>query len=148
MAQARSCGLSSSNRSWPIAELRGAAHRPRTPQSNEIAERVIKQLMQAARSQMVRSGRGEEHCFFALADAAFKSSASPTDTSAGRRRARDGRVSPSTTIIHVFGDLSVSCSSDLIRNGASWRRKTGHCAGMCSYARKQAGQVGKRNLPT
>ncbi|CAN0496688.1 unnamed protein product, partial [Discosporangium mesarthrocarpum] len=48
-----------------------------TPQSNGIAERAIKQLMQAARSQLVRSGRGEEHWFFAVADAAFKTGGMP-----------------------------------------------------------------------
>ncbi|CAN0455718.1 unnamed protein product, partial [Discosporangium mesarthrocarpum] len=47
---------------------------PYTPQSNGIAERAIKQLMQAARSQLIRSGLGEEFWFFAVADAAFKSS--------------------------------------------------------------------------
>lgn len=37
----------------------------RTPQSNGIAERAIKKLMQAARGQLVRSRRGEEYWFFA-----------------------------------------------------------------------------------
>ncbi|CAN0472093.1 unnamed protein product [Discosporangium mesarthrocarpum] len=50
---------------------------PYTPQSNGIAERVIKQLMQAARSQLVRSGLGEEFWFFAVANSAFKSSGMP-----------------------------------------------------------------------
>ncbi|CAN0469527.1 unnamed protein product, partial [Discosporangium mesarthrocarpum] len=50
---------------------------PYTPQSNAIAERAIKQLMQAARSQLVRSGLGEEFWFFAVADAAFKSFGMP-----------------------------------------------------------------------
>ncbi|CAN0514255.1 unnamed protein product [Discosporangium mesarthrocarpum] len=50
---------------------------PRTPQSNGITERAIKQLMQAARSQLVRSGLGKKHWFFAVADAAFKTEGMP-----------------------------------------------------------------------
>ncbi|CAN0497107.1 unnamed protein product [Discosporangium mesarthrocarpum] len=50
---------------------------PRTLQSNRIDERAIKQLMQAARSQLLRSGLGEEHWFFAVADAAFKTGGMP-----------------------------------------------------------------------
>ncbi|CAN0427666.1 unnamed protein product, partial [Discosporangium mesarthrocarpum] len=50
---------------------------PYTPQSNGIAERAIKQLMQAARSQLVRSGLGKEFWFFAVADAALTSSGMP-----------------------------------------------------------------------
>ncbi|CAN0439419.1 unnamed protein product [Discosporangium mesarthrocarpum] len=50
---------------------------PYTPQSNGIAEQAIKQLMQATRSQLVRSGLGEEFLFFAVADAVFKSSGMP-----------------------------------------------------------------------
>ncbi|CAN0503525.1 unnamed protein product [Discosporangium mesarthrocarpum] len=50
---------------------------PRTPQSNGIAVLAIKQLMQAARSQLVRSGLGKEHWFFAVADAVFKTGGMP-----------------------------------------------------------------------
>ncbi|CAN0458939.1 unnamed protein product [Discosporangium mesarthrocarpum] len=50
---------------------------PYTPQSNGITEGDIKQLMQAACTQLVRSGLGEEFWFFAVADAAFKSSGMP-----------------------------------------------------------------------
>ncbi|CAM9813515.1 unnamed protein product, partial [Choristocarpus tenellus] len=50
---------------------------PRTPQSNVIAERAIKQIMQAARSQLIQAGMGEEFCFFAVADATFKATGMP-----------------------------------------------------------------------
>ncbi|CAM9476000.1 unnamed protein product, partial [Choristocarpus tenellus] len=44
---------------------------PKTPQSNGIAERAIKQLIGAARSQLVKAGLGDEHWFFAITDVAF-----------------------------------------------------------------------------
>ncbi|CAM9887930.1 unnamed protein product [Choristocarpus tenellus] len=50
---------------------------PRTPQSNGIAERAIKQLMGAARSQLVKAGLGDEYWFFAITDAAFKTRGMP-----------------------------------------------------------------------
>lgn len=45
-------------------------------QSKKIAERAIKQLMQAARSQRVRFERGEEYWFF-VANATCKTSGMP-----------------------------------------------------------------------
>ncbi|CAM9965350.1 unnamed protein product, partial [Choristocarpus tenellus] len=50
---------------------------PRTPQSNEIAERATKHVMQAARSQLIHAGLGEEFCFFAVADATYKTTGMP-----------------------------------------------------------------------
>ncbi|CAM9872319.1 unnamed protein product, partial [Sphacelaria rigidula] len=50
---------------------------PRTPQSNETAERAIQQLMRIARSQLVKAGRGEDYWFFAAANAAFKTAGVP-----------------------------------------------------------------------
>ncbi|CAM9741754.1 unnamed protein product [Sphacelaria rigidula] len=50
---------------------------PRTPQSNEIAERAIQQLMRIARSQLVKAGRGEDYWLFAVADAAFETAGMP-----------------------------------------------------------------------
>jgi hypothetical protein len=50
---------------------------PYTPQANGIAERAIKSLMYSARSSLIRSGRDERYWFFAVADAAYKSSAMP-----------------------------------------------------------------------
>ncbi|CAM9959860.1 unnamed protein product [Choristocarpus tenellus] len=51
---------------------------PRTPQSNGIAERAIKQLMGAARSQLVKAGLGDkEYWFFAITDVAFKTGGMP-----------------------------------------------------------------------
>lgn len=47
---------------------------PRTPQSNGIAERAIQQLTVIARSQLVKSGGGEELRVFTVVDAAFKTS--------------------------------------------------------------------------
>ncbi|CAM9927869.1 unnamed protein product, partial [Choristocarpus tenellus] len=50
---------------------------PHIPQSNGIAERAIKQIMQAARSQLIQAGMGEEFWFFAVADATFKTTGMP-----------------------------------------------------------------------
>ncbi len=50
---------------------------PYTPQANGLAERGIKSLMYSARSSLSRSGRGERFWFFAVADAAYKSSGMP-----------------------------------------------------------------------
>ncbi|CAN0016909.1 unnamed protein product, partial [Sphacelaria rigidula] len=50
---------------------------PRTPQSNGIAQRAIQQLMRIARSQLVKAGRGEDYWFFAVEDAAFKTTGMP-----------------------------------------------------------------------
>ena len=50
---------------------------PYTPQANGLAERGIKSLMYSARSSLSRSGRGEQFWFFAVADAAYKSSGMP-----------------------------------------------------------------------
>jgi Reverse transcriptase (RNA-dependent DNA polymerase) len=50
---------------------------PYTPQANGLAERGIKSLMSSARSSLSRSGRGERFWFFAVADAAYKSSGMP-----------------------------------------------------------------------
>ncbi|CAN0014305.1 unnamed protein product [Choristocarpus tenellus] len=50
---------------------------PRTPQSNGIAERAIKQLMGAARSQLVKAGLGDEYWFFAITDVTFKTGGMP-----------------------------------------------------------------------
>ncbi|CAM9443027.1 unnamed protein product [Choristocarpus tenellus] len=50
---------------------------PRTPQSNGIAEKAIKQLMGAARSQLAKAGLGNEYWFFAITDVAFKTGAMP-----------------------------------------------------------------------
>ncbi|CAM9813240.1 unnamed protein product [Choristocarpus tenellus] len=49
---------------------------PRTPQSNGIAERAIKQLMAAARS-LVKAGLGDEYWFFEITDVAFKTGGMP-----------------------------------------------------------------------
>ncbi|CAM9672987.1 unnamed protein product, partial [Choristocarpus tenellus] len=45
---------------------------PRTPQSNGITERVIKQLMGVATSKLAKAGLGDEYWFFAITDVAFK----------------------------------------------------------------------------
>ncbi|CAM9205458.1 unnamed protein product [Choristocarpus tenellus] len=50
---------------------------PHTPQSNGIAERAIKQVMQAARSHLIQAGLGEEFGFFAVADATYKTTGMP-----------------------------------------------------------------------
>ncbi|CAM9753325.1 unnamed protein product [Choristocarpus tenellus] len=50
---------------------------PRTPQSNGIAERAIKQLMGAAKSQVAKAGLGDEYWFFAITDVAFKTGGMP-----------------------------------------------------------------------
>ncbi|CAM9397444.1 unnamed protein product, partial [Choristocarpus tenellus] len=50
----------------------------RTPQSNGIAERAIKQVMQAAHSQLIQAGLGEEFWFFAaVADTTYKTTGMP-----------------------------------------------------------------------
>ncbi|CAM9685456.1 unnamed protein product, partial [Choristocarpus tenellus] len=50
---------------------------PRTLQSNGIAERAIKPLMRAARSQLVKAGLGDKYWFFAITDVAFKTGGMP-----------------------------------------------------------------------
>lgn len=40
-----------------------------TPQSKEIAERAVQQLLRIARSQLERAGRGQDYWFFAAEDA-------------------------------------------------------------------------------
>ncbi|CAM9552154.1 unnamed protein product [Choristocarpus tenellus] len=51
---------------------------PRTSQSNGIAERAIKQLMGAARSQLAKAGLGDEYYwFFAITDVASKTGGMP-----------------------------------------------------------------------
>ncbi|CAM9873900.1 unnamed protein product, partial [Choristocarpus tenellus] len=50
---------------------------PGTPQSNGIAEREIKQVMQAAHNQLIHAGLGEEFWFFAVADATYKTAGMP-----------------------------------------------------------------------
>ncbi|CAM9850630.1 unnamed protein product, partial [Choristocarpus tenellus] len=50
-----------------------------TPQSNGITERAIKQVMQAARSQLIQAGLGEEFWFFAVADATYKTTGMPQE---------------------------------------------------------------------
>ena len=50
---------------------------PRTQQSNGIAERVIKQIMTAARSQQPESGRGEHFGSSNVMDAAYKLAGAP-----------------------------------------------------------------------
>ena len=57
--------------------IRWRSSPPRTPQSNGIAERAIQQLMNIARSQLVKAGRGEDFWYFAVADAAFKTAGVP-----------------------------------------------------------------------
>ena len=57
--------------------IRWRSSPPRTPQSNGIAERAIQQLMNIARSQLVKAGRGEDYWYFAVADAAFKTAGMP-----------------------------------------------------------------------
>ncbi|CAN0027892.1 unnamed protein product, partial [Choristocarpus tenellus] len=57
---------------------------PSTPQSNGIAERAIKQITQAARSQLIQAGMGQEFWFFAVADATFKTNGMPHEYLGGK----------------------------------------------------------------
>ncbi|CAM9373444.1 unnamed protein product [Choristocarpus tenellus] len=50
---------------------------PRAPKTNGIAERAIKQLTGAARSQLVKAGLSDEYWFYAIIDAAFKTGGMP-----------------------------------------------------------------------
>ena len=57
--------------------IRWRSSPPRTQQSNGIAERAIRQIMEAARSQLLKSGRGEQFWSFAVMDATYKLAAAP-----------------------------------------------------------------------
>ncbi|CAM9615475.1 unnamed protein product, partial [Choristocarpus tenellus] len=50
---------------------------PRTPQTNGISARAIKQVMQAARSQLIQAGLGEEFWFFTVADGTYQTRGMP-----------------------------------------------------------------------
>lgn len=52
--------------------IRRKSSAPRTPNSGEVAECAIQQLILIARSQLVKAGRREDCLFFDVADAACK----------------------------------------------------------------------------